>query len=169
MNVLLDSLQNLFSQDDGSLPEIFVHGLSGAEIVEIYTMIRQVNRFLVGSPFFRHRGDHQDKPLDSVPNAAQLVVAGEADPFHFLTRGIVLGETSLPDLGVFVFDHAVALDYEKGPAWGTPQIKGLFELLRMVFAKAARPRVRFDADTGSDENPRFTGALATFCGIALAD
>jgi len=162
MDSLFDSVIDLFATNDNSLPEVCISGLRGDEVSEIYLFMRRITRFLVGAPVFRHLAEHADKYLDSVNNAAQLVVSGEANPFHFLTRGIKISDIILPDLGVFVFDNAIALDYEKGKAWGKPQIKAFFELLGTVFSKAVGPRLKFNADTGKDENARFTHALAAF-------
>ncbi len=165
---LLAEILDLFSVDDGGLPEICLQGLTGNEVEEIYQALRQATRFLVGSPVFRHRGEHADKPLDSVPNAARLVVQGEADPFHFLCRGITVDGVPLPDLGVFVLDTAVALDYERGPAWGPSQVAGLFRLVRSLFGRVARPVLAYDADNGRDESDRFARVLSVFCGWAPA-
>jgi hypothetical protein len=49
--------------------------------------------------------DSTDCPLDSVPNAAALVVSGDAEPFHFVLRDIDMSGVRLPDLGVWVW-HA---------------------------------------------------------------
>ena len=57
----------------------------------------------------------KDCPLESVPNAAALVVLGEAEPIHFVLRDIDVGGVRLPDLGVFVFADQIALDYRMGP------------------------------------------------------
>lgn len=160
---VIAAVLDLFAADDGGLPEICLHGLSGPEVEDIYQILRQKTRFLVGSPVFRHRLERCDKPLDSVPNAARLVVQGEADPFHFLCRGITVDDVLLPDLGVFVLDNAVALDYERGPAWEAPQVAGLFRLLRELFARIARPRLSYDADNGRDESDRFIRTLHLFC------
>lgn len=163
---VVDSLLDLFATADGGLPEICILGLQGEEVAALYAMLRGVARFLVGKPVYRDRRDRLDKPLDGEANPALLVVSGEAEPFHFLTRGIRVEGVELPDLGVFVLPNAVALDYERGPWWGRAQVTALFSLLRGLFARAVRPRVAYDADTGRDEGKRFARALVTVCGLS---
>ncbi|NLI76481.1 MAG: hypothetical protein GX442_08570, partial [Candidatus Riflebacteria bacterium] len=166
---VVDSLLDLFAAADGGLPEICIQGLQGGEVTALYGVLRGAARFLVGKPVYRDRRDRLDKPLDGEANPASLVVSGEAEPFHFLTRGIRVEGVDLPDLGVFVLPNAVALDYERGPWWGRAQVTALFSLLRGLFARAARPRVAYDADTGRDEGERFARALVTVCGLSAGD
>ena len=71
-------------------------------------------------------------PLDSVANAAHLVVSGKAAPFHFLVQGLSFQDTTIPDLGVFVFPERIVLDYRMGSAWGPAELMALFELLKEI-------------------------------------
>ena len=72
----------------------------------------------------------QDMPISSVPNAATLVVEGRAEPFHCLCQGLSYEGEILPDIGVFVFDDRIALDYRMGQEWDARKLKALFGLLK---------------------------------------
>ena len=73
--------------------------------------------------------DLKDCPLNSVPNAAALVVSREAKPFHFVLGNVDMSGVRLPDLGVFVFDDQIAIDYRMGEEWRSTELRALFELL----------------------------------------
>ena len=93
-------------------------------------MLRQRSRMASDSPEFWSREQEASLPVDSVPNAAVLVAAGQADPFHHCISGVVAAGVELPALGVFVWPDAIELDYRMGREWGPAQVAGFFELLR---------------------------------------
>ncbi|MBF0499815.1 MAG: hypothetical protein HQM09_06765 [Candidatus Riflebacteria bacterium] len=126
---LWEALHDMFDTDDGSYPEILISRLNGAEIIKGYSLIREKSKFLVGSPCFTNRHDGREKKIDSVPNAAEVVVSGAAEPFHFLVRHITTDEGIVPELGVFVFDNAIALDYQPGKQWNASALAGFFHLM----------------------------------------
>ena len=127
---LWDEAGVCFDTDDGSLPVIEVAKLSPAGVSAVYAMLRRRSR-LHGDPTELWRCTRDDTvPVDSVPEAAGLVAAGEAEAFHVCVEGLVAGGVELPVLGVFVYPDSVALDYRMGREWGPAQVAGFFELLR---------------------------------------
>ncbi len=120
-----------FDTNDGSLPGIFVSNLSAASVAGIYAMLRRRSKLAGDSPpeFWSIR-QQKSVAVDSVPNAAALVAAGQGEPFHFCIEGLVAYGRELPVLGVFVWHDAIELDYRMGPEWGPQEIAGFFELLR---------------------------------------
>jgi hypothetical protein len=127
---LWDEAGACFDTDDGSLPGIEVDNLSPAGVSAIYAMLRRRSRLCDGSPEFWNRKRNESVLVDSVPDAAGLVAAGEAEAFHHCIEGLVSGGIELPVLGVFVFPNCVELDYRMGSEWGPTQVAGFFELLR---------------------------------------
>ena len=119
-----------FDTDDGSLPGIEVAKLSPAGVAAVYAMLRQRSHLVGEQPEFWSRTREASLPVDSVPNAAALVAAGRAEPFHHCLGGIVAGGTELPVLGVFVWPGTIELDYRMGQEWGPQQVAGFFRLLR---------------------------------------
>src|SRR5262245_53511760 len=97
---LWEEVRHCFDTDDGSLPSILVTPLSPAAMSAVYAMLRRRSR-LVGDdpPVFWSRTREQSVEVDSVPNAAALVAAGEADVFHHCIGGLVAGGVELPVLG----------------------------------------------------------------------
>jgi hypothetical protein len=71
----------------------------------------------------------QERPLDSVPNAAELVVSGEAEPFHSVLRGIAVEGAVIPDLGIYVYDRGIDFDYRMGIEWRAQEVEAFFGLL----------------------------------------
>lgn len=132
MAAIWDEIRDFFDTDDGSLPEIRIENLSGDTIVKAYAWIRSNSTLISVDAQFWHVPDQSDKHLDVVPNATALVVAGVAEPFHFLAGGLSFQGTVIPDLGVFIFQDAIFLDYRMGPAWGEREVVALFELLRKI-------------------------------------
>ena len=119
-----------FDTDDGSLPGIMIDKLSPEGVAAVYAMLRQRSRMATDSPEFWSRVNDVSLPIDSVPNAAALVAAGKAEPFHHCITGVIATGVELPMLGLFVWPNALELDYRMGRDWGPPQIAGFFELLR---------------------------------------
>ena len=127
---LWNELHDLFDTDDGSLPELRVNFRDPRATAAGYALLRRrAGRVVTENPRFWSNPLSAECELDSVPNAATLVVAGDAEPFHVLLGGIATPSTVIPDLGVFVFPNQLALDYRMGPDWGPSELDGLFELL----------------------------------------
>jgi hypothetical protein len=126
---LWQQVSECFDTDDGSLPGIEVAKLSPDGVAAVYTMLRQRSRLATESPEFWSRTLEASLPVDSVPNAAALVAAGQADAFHHCIAGVVAAGVELPVLGVFVWPDRIELDYRMGREWGPTQVAGFFELL----------------------------------------
>lgn len=127
-----EKIRALFEDDSGNFPEICICNLSSEAVIEIFTRIKSITKTFVGKPFFFDRRDGKEKLLLSEENPAGLVVKGEADPFHFLVRGLEIDGTRLPDLGVFVLQNAISLDFEPGREWGECQTLGFITLLSQL-------------------------------------
>lgn len=136
-------LRDLFAVDDGTLPEIRVTCLSRQAIQAAYSLVRSVGSVDPDASFCRMNSERGEKII-GVPDAAQLVANGRAHPFHFLMRHIVIGDTELPEIGVFVFPDQLALDYRMGPSWGDPEIAALFELVRRIWILDPSSRVTLE-------------------------
>jgi hypothetical protein len=123
---LWDQLHDLFDTDDGSLPDIEINNLSGEEVVNIYAYLRAQSELTSNEQYFWSKTENKDVQVDSVANAALLVVSGEAEAFHIVVRGLAFGGAGIPDLGIFVFEDSISLDYRMGPEWGPAELNALF-------------------------------------------
>jgi hypothetical protein len=132
---LWDDLRDLFDTDDGSLPEIRVNYSDCSATVAGYALLRErAARIVSERASLWSNTQSTSLPVDSVPNAAALVVSGEAASFHVVLGGIQSQGVTIPDLGVFVFSDQLALDYRMGPDWGARELRALFALLAELAA-----------------------------------
>jgi hypothetical protein len=128
-------LRDLFEIDDGSLPEIrVVYADRRAPVAGFGHLRKRAARVVTHNPSFWSNERNEDVALETVPDAAALVVSGSAEPFHVVLGGIESSGVVLPDLGVFVFSDALYLDYRMGPAWSEAEVRALFELLAELMA-----------------------------------
>lgn len=144
MSFSCESIRPLFSADDGCCPEICISRMPVAAIADVYAFVRQKSRFLVGSPVFWVFKEARNVPLDAYLNPGLLVASGDAEPFHFLVSFLEIpvrpaspedtpqAGIRLPDIGVFVMQNAIALDYERGPHWTDLEITAFLELLQII-------------------------------------
>ena len=160
---LWTELHDLFDTDDGSLPEVRVDFADKRAVITAFAELRGRGQDVThrGSTF-RSVTDSKDCPLDSVPNAAALVVCGEAEPFHFVLRDIEMSGVRLPDLGVWVFDDQIAIDYRMGPEWGSTQLRALFQLLMELSRSDPKARVTLDPKTLAEVADRFQACWSRF-------
>jgi hypothetical protein len=99
----------------------------------------------------------------SVANPGALVSSGEAQPFHVCFQGIRSSAgIAIPDLGIFVFQRELALDYRMGAEWGPPQLAGLFELLADLAALGPDSRVFLERGTSAEIEERFQSSWSRF-------
>lgn len=127
---LWNELRDFFDADDGTLPEVRVDFRDSAATVSGYALLRRrAARVVSEKAYFWSKTHDEARPLDSVSNAAALVVSGEAEAFHVVFCGIQSGGVAIPDLGVFVFPDQLTLDYRMGLAWGPIQLAAFFRLL----------------------------------------
>jgi hypothetical protein len=162
MDELWNNLHYMFDTDDGSLPDIYVLNLSAQSVKEIWAYLRQSAADLASDASFWHIANGQTIRVDAVPNAAELVVSGEAESFHAVLRGISFDGAVIPDLGVFVFPEAIYLDYRMGPEWGPAQLGALFELLNQLQLLDREAVVTLPEECTAEARKRFATAFADY-------
>ena len=162
MHKLWDNLHDMFDTDDGSLPEIHLANLSGASIVNIWTYLRSSAYGVNAGASFWHEAKGEDIGIDDVPNAAEFVRRGEVDSFHVVLRGISIGGTTIPDLGVFVSPDAIYLDYRMGPEWRAAEVNSLFALLHHLQTMDQNAVITLPPRETADFRQRFAKAFAEY-------
>ena len=162
MDELWNNLHDMFDTDDGSLPDIYVLNLSAQGVENMWAYLRQSAAGLASDASFWHIADGRSIPVDAVPNAAGLVVSGEAESFHAVLRGISFDGVVIPDLGVFVFPEAVYLDYRMGADWGPAQLSALFELLNQLQLLDREAVVTLPEECTAEARKRFATAFADY-------
>lgn len=165
-NAIFAHIGFLFDTDDGSLPELRITGLTGDAAARLYARLRSLaSRINDGATVWDLRVD-RDTPVDTVPNAAALVVSGEAQAFHVVLQDPRLDGVALPPLGVFVFPDEITLDYRMGASWGPREISALLDLLCELRRLAPGSRVELEEHAPADARDRFADALSNHCGGA---
>ncbi|HEU4387011.1 MAG TPA: hypothetical protein VFV34_04395 [Blastocatellia bacterium] len=141
---LWKEVHHLFDTDDGSLPEIWIVNLSKQGVVAIFSCLQNACRAIANGTVFWSLEDQQERPIKSVPNAADLVVQGRAEPLHFLCQGLTYEGVVLPDIGVFVFGDQIALDYRMGKEWDAVKVNALFGILKEAKKLDSRARISIE-------------------------
>jgi hypothetical protein len=160
---LWKELHDLFDTDDGSLPEIELNCLSGVQVQSIYLFLRSRGKDTTrdGAKFWDN-DLKQKRPVDSIANAATLVTTNRADPFHVVISGLTFNGVTVPDIGVFVFQESISLDYRMGVEWEPAKLSAYFECLFEVKKFAPSAKISLQPGTSEEAQKRFQKMLAEF-------
>jgi hypothetical protein len=145
-----ESIASCLLYNDGSLPGIELKFGDPREIPTAYKFLISSSTQTNPVASFWDTTRQCDVLVDSVPDAATLVIEGRADPFHYCLGGIRVAGFELPDLGIFVFPDGIELDWRMGPEWTEANILAFFELLHLLSEIA--PSIEF-ADAGVEGLP----------------
>ncbi|MCA9644158.1 MAG: hypothetical protein KC492_25870, partial [Myxococcales bacterium] len=132
---LWEAVHSCFDTDDGSLPAILLMNLADTELAAVYAQLRKRSEVVSEEASFWDAEQQCLRPLDDVPNAAELVAAGAAEAFHVVLR--VIDGVVLPDLGVHFATGRVTFDYRMGAAWGPSEVWAFFTLLKELLGVTA--------------------------------
>lgn len=155
MRKLWDKIHDFFDQDDGSYPEICLCNLTPDSIIKSYNFIRKNGGFLVGGPRFLNAEQGCEMGLDEVEDASKLVVNRKAHPFHFMIRNIRFNEKQIDEIGIFVLDNAIAIDYEKGPFWNELKVASLMTLIHLIMKDSPQSFIRLEDEVPQEAKERF--------------
>ena len=159
---LWDQLHDLFDTDDGMLPDIELRDLRGNEVEGIYAFLRSRSEIIPPGTSFWSNTEQRSVPVDTVENAARLVVVGEGQPFHVLLHGLTFAGATIPDLGVFVWQNEIGLDYRMGPDWNPTRLRALFECLYQLQQIAPTMQVGLPQQDLLEMRERFIEALQRY-------
>lgn len=159
MGWLWNETHHMFDSDDGSFPEICICGLSADQVSDGYLFIREKAQFTVGTPCFFNCETRREMDLSEAENPARLVCEKKANPFHFMTRNIRYEPGCVHELGIFIFDNAIALDYEKGPIWGEREIETLFQIILKIKGTGTAAFIKLEKSTKETDRQIFAKAL----------
>jgi hypothetical protein len=132
-------VQEVFSYNDGSLPDINFDFANTRVVADAYAVVqRQASVLTSVDAYYWSKSKQKECPISFRDNPAELVLRGEAEPFHVVFGGITSDAGhKIPDLGVFVLaDDYLALDYRMGPEWSQEAIEGLFVLMERISSLA---------------------------------
>ena len=164
MGQLWEQLHQLFDTNDGSLPSIGLNNLKDQEVEIIYLYLRSQSELVSIGAYFWSTVTEAEIPIDSVKNAAHLVIIGEAENFHVVVSGLSFGDAVIPDLGIFVFTDSIELDYRMGEEWGIAELDALFMLFSKIRELAPLVKIKLP-DFHTEDNEQFTSALMQYWNI----
>ena len=168
---LWERIGPLFSDPDGDLPEIRIGGLTAAQVPLVAGLLQSHGAPLGSAVTWVPRdGDVVEvaMPMPDLEAAANEVVTGRRDPFHVVFTNVTRAGAEIPDLGMFVFQDEIAIDYEPGAAWTPRALEALCGLLCGI--RRATPDVVIEYERHALERWRsaFVTAVAQYCDRAPA-
>lgn len=141
---LWEVVHSCFDTDDGSLPTVVLTNLADTDLAAVYAQLRGRSELACDEASFWDVAQQRLRPLDQVPNAAELVADGSAEAFHVVLR--VIDGVVIPDLGVQFAPGRVALDYRMGPGWGPSEVWAFFALLKELLGMTAAGWLQLDEE-----------------------
>lgn len=160
---LWQDVRALFEADDGSLPEIRIAYRNTPATAIGYEQLVTSAAGVVSHAYFWSKVREEEVPLDAVPNAAALVVSGEAEPFHVVLNAITSNDVMIPKVGVFVFPSELVLDYRMGAEWRESEVVALFELLSKLKAHDSHASILLKHRATRRIDARFARAWERWC------
>jgi hypothetical protein len=164
---LWSAVHNFFEQNDGSLPEILLVGVSPEQAQAIFDALLQHAHPLRDDQTVWVDETVGDVPIRDLADAPLLAAQRQlAGWLHVVLTGVRTGGTDLPDLGVGIANDHVSLDYRPGPGWTADSLAAFVDLLRGLQQLAPKSQLVL-ADDGShplpdDAQRQFRQAIETY-------
>ena len=146
-----NELHHLFDEDDGSLPDIFVEGISAEESVEIYSWVLSLTK-PYGEPCLWSIEEERDIRITDIPNPALYYTQGKAESFRHGLEKFSFSEVEIPQLSICIGESSVEFDYRMGKEWGSKELLALFEFLYRIKCIAPKAKI-VQAYEGGYDNP----------------
>jgi hypothetical protein len=158
----LDRLKAVLSHNDGSLPDINFDFAGARVVADAYAVVqRHANVLTSADSYYWSKSEEKECPISFGDNPAELVLSGEAEPFHVVFGGLVSHTgNKIPDLGFFVLgEDFVALDYRMGPEWTLPALEGLLSLMDEIASLAPNTVVTHESNIFDPDGKVLTQAF----------
>ena len=159
MGWLWNTTHDIFDTEDGKYSEICICSLSPKQVVEGYNFIRSKCSRLRGNPTLFSFETNGEIGIDECGNAAEFVSRRHAKPFHFVVATFRLGRGVLYDLGFFILDNAIAIDFQLGPLWGEREIETLMRIILEIRKNAPESFIQLPSDVNPEYRSRIEEAL----------
>lgn len=131
-----NELEPLFQTPDGALPDIELNNVFPKSVAIGYEFIRDNSVWPTHTvPSYWSKTAERDVDFTQSDNPAKYVVEETADSFHICFDSTLSPSGyKIPNLGVFIFQDSISLDYRAGPDWNVEAIKGLFEVIGYIYS-----------------------------------
>jgi hypothetical protein len=142
---LWEQIGEWFAVDDGSLPEVWLMGLSDRGCSAVWQSLLE------------HAGPLEDRwtlwsaelednvRVNEQPDLVQQILVGKLQAFHVVLSGVAIGDVHIPDLGVFISGD-VSLDYRMGGEWNPITLGAFAMLLGLLRAQDPGCRLSFEGN-----------------------
>lgn len=130
-----------FDTDDGSLPEVHLHDLGSAGILTACHLLTERGGMPRPNYSVWDIREQRDRTDLAWTEAVRGVVDRRFECFQSLFSGIRVSDTTLPELGVYVSDDEIALNYRMGSEWNTATVAAFLELLELLLSVAPSSRM----------------------------
>jgi hypothetical protein len=141
----LHSASEILSENDGSLPDIeFDFGEEKRSSAAYALIQRQASCLASQGAYYWSKSKEIEVPIKFGENPAELLLSGEAEPFHVVFGGMRSSSSAIiPDLGLFILGSTqISLDYRMGKEWNRVAIEGLFELMLNLKCLAPNTKIQ---------------------------
>jgi hypothetical protein len=138
LQMSFETVRQILCIRDGDLPDIDFDFGQKPVVGDAYAIIQgRATHLASRSAYYWSRSRSEECVISFGENPALAVLTGEAEPFQVVFGGLRSASGApIPDLGVFVWETSITLDYRGGPDWDDPAILGLFEIMRDLKALA---------------------------------
>lgn len=123
------AVHDLFEQDEGSLPEVQMDGVSPEEAQAMFDALLRIAAPLRSDQTVWDDERDEDLPIGEYAQPGRLAAEGRLSTMHCVLRGLEWRGRELPDLGVSIWPGTLALDYRPGPQWSPVVVSRFVELL----------------------------------------
>lgn len=157
-----NELHHLFDEDDGSLPDIFVEGISPEESVEIYSWVLSLTD-PYDEPCLWSLEEEKDIRISDIPNPALYYIQGKAESFRHGLEVFSFGGIKIPQLSICIGESGVEFDYRMGKEWGENEIKALFDFFYHIKLIAPSAKITQACEGGyHSQNNEFSKIFAVY-------
>jgi hypothetical protein len=126
---LWTAVSDLFAENDGSLPEIEIVGVSPEGAQAIFAEMMTRGRPLLRNPLVWDELTDEDVRIEDTPDAGLLAAQGRMRSLHVVLSGIEHSGVRLPDLGLSIDPEGIRFDYYMGSHWDPVTLAAFVELL----------------------------------------
>lgn len=162
MGWLFDSVHLHFNGDD-YVSWVHLTFADANAVASAYAWLRDKATGLMNeNTYVWSKRENREIPVDSVPNAAELVVRGEGEAFCVWLEGIVAVGVPLPELGFFVFADEIEVNWHGGSAWGEAEVEAFFTLLYELTSRDPQATLAMPEGVVDEYVESFMGAWHRF-------
>jgi hypothetical protein len=135
-----NAVKDLFEENDGSLPDIFIENLTHGEMEDIYSWLLSFAEVCDNTVIYSIKED-KNVPIEYYNNPVRAFNVGEVEAFRHGLKEFIINNTVIPQLTLFIGQNEIEFDYRMGKEWGAEQVEALFEFLALIKDRAPSAQI----------------------------